>query len=354
MGGGSSKYRLGERIGGGGMAEVFRATKVGVEGFARAVAIKRILPTLSADPAFADMFKREARLAAMLTHPNIVAVDDFDRDDEGRLFLVMELVAGKDLRELQESGRLPVAVAGFAIAQVLRALAYAHELTQDGRPLGMVNRDVSPHNVLVSWDGAVKLSDFGIAKAMGATGASRSGTLKGKVSYMSPEQAQAADIDGRSDVWAVGVMFHELLVGQRLFAGATEAEVLSRMLAQPIASPRELNPEVSEDVAAVCMGMLERDRERRFASARAALEAVLNSDVVSARAQLDLSTLMAGRFPREAPRRGDESQPVVALGGSGPTAVWRSASSRTATGACTRRPCSRPWTRAPGSWPAAR
>jgi hypothetical protein len=320
---GSGKYRLGGRIGGGGMAEVFRGTLVGLEGFARPVAIKRMLPALSADQSFADMFKNEARLASLLAHPNIVSVLDFDRDEEGRLFIVMELVDGKDLRELQTAGRLPIAVSAFVIAQTLRALAYAHELTTQGRPLGMVHRDVSPHNVLISWDGAVKLSDFGIAKAMGASGASRTGALKGKVAYMSPEQAHGLAIDGRSDVFAVGVMFHELLTGERLFAGATEAEVLSRMLAQPIETPRALNPDVHEDVAAMCMGMLERDRDRRFGSARAALEALLNCDVVSARGQSELTKLMDRRFGQrfsgESPRR-DESGPQAVVSGAAVTA----------------------------------
>ncbi len=322
---GNGKYRLGERIGGGGMAEVFRGTLMGVEGFARPVAIKRMLPTLSADDAFAEMFVNEARLASLLAHPNIVNVVDFDRDPEGRLFIVMELVEGKDLRELAEGGRLPVSVASFIIAEVLRGLAFAHELTHQGRPMGMVHRDVSPHNVLISWNGAVKLSDFGIAKAMGATGASRTGSLKGKVGYMSPEQAHAVAIDGRSDVFAVGVMFHELLTGERLFAGATEAEVLSRMLAQPIEPPRKSNPEVSDDLDAVCMGMLERDRERRFASARAALEALLNCDVVSARGELELGKLIRTRFPQVAPARLNETGVAPLVGGDA-TAPLRAAS----------------------------
>ncbi|RMH45060.1 MAG: hypothetical protein D6689_00785 [Deltaproteobacteria bacterium] len=331
----SDKYRLGERIGGGGMAEVFRATKLGVEGFARPVAIKRMLPALSADDKFAEMFVNEARLASLLLHPNIVAVLDFDRDDQGRLFIVMELVDGKDLRHLAASGPLPIPVSAFIVSQVLRALAYAHELTDGGRPLGMVHRDVSPHNVLLSWDGAVKLSDFGIAKAMGASGASRTGTLKGKVGYMSPEQAHGLPLDGRSDVFAVGIMFHELLTGRRLFGGATEAEVLSRMLAQPIASPRALNPDVPEDVAAACLGMLERDRDRRFASARAALEALLNCDVISARAQLDLADLMAARFPGEAPVR-DESGPVAAIDAAATAAARPAAMPAAAMDAPTR------------------
>jgi len=300
------------------MAEVYRATLVGAEGFARQVAIKRILPTLSADPMFAEMFVNEARLASMLAHPNIVSTLDFDRDAEQRLFLVMELVDGRDLKHLLATGRLPVAISAFIIAEVLRALAFAHDLEQDGRPLTIVHRDVSPHNVLLSWDGAVKLSDFGIAKAIAASSASRTGSLKGKVGYMSPEQAHGLPLDGRSDLFAVGVMFHELLTGARLFGGATEAEVLSRMLAQPISSPREAFADITPEIDFVCMRLLERDRDQRFSSAQAALEALLGCDVISVRGHLELRDLMRARFSDASPGRTGSATPPA---GAAATAV---------------------------------
>ena len=163
-----------------------------------------MLPALSLDPLFAPMFVNEARLASLLHHENIVSVLDFDRDPEGRFFLAMELVRGVDLRRLAASGPLPWGVIAYVLAEVLDGLAYAHELEANGRPLRIVHRDVSPHNVMVSWDGAVKVVDFGIAKALAATGASRSGTLKGKMAYMSPEQVAGLAVDAApiSSRWA--------------------------------------------------------------------------------------------------------------------------------------------------------
>lgn len=291
------KYQLGARIGGGGMAEVLHATAIGVEGFARPVAIKRVLPALSRDPSFGAMFISEARLASLLHHPNVVSVLDFDRDDDGTYFLVMELVQGIDLRRLLDSGALPAEVAAHVVGEVLRGLSYAHELLHQGRHLGIVHRDISPHNVMVSWDGSVKVVDFGIAKAVRSSGASLPGALKGKVAYMSPEQAQGHPLDGRSDLFAVGVMFHEMLSGARLFRGADENEVLSRLLSQPIATP----PGPS-DFAQVCMRLLAREPRDRFRSARSALEALLSCASTSARAGLALQEILRARFPDRAPR----------------------------------------------------
>jgi serine/threonine protein kinase len=299
----SQRYQLGGRIGGGGMAEVFEATLVGAEGFARPVAVKRIQPALSSDAVFGKMFVNEARIASLLHHANIAAVLDFDRDEEGRYFLVMELIRGVDLRRLMESGLLPVAISVHIAAEMLRGLDYAHELEHRGRRLGIVHRDVSPHNVMISWDGAVKLVDFGIAKAVAATGASRSGTVKGKVAYMSPEQASALELDGRTDIFAVGVVLHELLAGERLFRGSTEPEILARLLTQPIPRPVELAPHTPLDLDAVVMRMLERDRDVRYPTAHAALEALLATSATSPRAGLELAELLAARFPGESTHR---------------------------------------------------
>ncbi|HUH05481.1 MAG TPA: serine/threonine-protein kinase [Kofleriaceae bacterium] len=300
------RYRLGKRIGGGGMAEVLEATALGADGFNRPVAIKRMLPALTADPSFGQMFRSEAHLASLLHHPNIASVLDFDRDEDGSYFIVMELVRGLDLRQLGQSGSvpgpIPYTASAFIIGEVLAGLAYAHELLHDGRHLGIVHRDISPHNVMISWDGAVKVVDFGIAKAVAATNASRSGTLRGKVSYMSPEQAHGHPLDGRSDLFAVGVMFHELLTGKRLFAGGTEPEILARLLHQPIPPPAELRPDVPADLAAVAMRLLERDRRARYRSARATLEALLGCTSASARGRLDLQGLLRARFPDQVPR----------------------------------------------------
>ncbi|MBT8493113.1 MAG: serine/threonine protein kinase, partial [Deltaproteobacteria bacterium] len=294
------------------MAEVFEAEIVGTAGFARQVAIKRMLGPLSADPAFAEMFVNEARIASLLHHPNVVAVLDFDRDDDGQLYLAMEMVKGVDLRSLADTGRVPVPVAAHVIGEVLRGLAYAHELVDGGKHLGIVHRDISPHNVMLSWSGAVKIVDFGIAKAVAATNASRSGSLKGKVAYMSPEQAHGSDLDGRSDVFAVGVMFHELLTGRRLFDGGTEAEILAHLLTRPIPRPRDLEPKVPEELDHLCMAMLERDVQARVLSARVAMENMRASPISSVRGSDDLRDLLRVRFSDRAPAAAELSGPVAA------------------------------------------
>jgi serine/threonine-protein kinase len=299
----TSKYRLGRRIGGGGMAEVFRATILGAEGFERTVAVKRITPVFSEDERFARMFINEARIASLLSHPNIVSVVDFDRDDAGQLFLVMEYVAGKDLRQLTDAGRLPPPLGVHVVSKVLAALAYAHDLTRDGKRLDVVHRDVSPHNVLCSWDGAIKLGDFGIAKAFAASNVSQTRSLKGKVGYMSPEQSRGERLDGRSDVFSAGVLLHELLTGKHLFCGNTAAEVLAAMLNQPIAPPSNIAVDVPVLLDPVVLQMLARDREARFADARAALDAVLSCGPTTPRDEIELAALMRSRF-------GDPQEPA--------------------------------------------
>ncbi|MCE9575780.1 MAG: protein kinase [Deltaproteobacteria bacterium] len=304
------KYELVRRLGGGGMAEVFLAKTIGVEGFARPVAIKRVLPHYSADPKFAAMFVNEARLSAGLRHANIVATLDFDRDDEGGLFLVMELIEGKDLDGIVETGLLPFSVVIYALGEVLRGLAAAHEAVDDrGKLLGIVHRDVSPHNVLVSWDGAVKVSDFGIAKAFQASNAQHSNMLKGKASYMSPEQMEAVvDLDGRADVFAVGVMLHQMLTGRPVFRGDSIQQVLIH--ASDVAKgreflpwPHQIRPEVPMDLSQVAMTMLAPDRAQRYANARAAMAALKGCRDASLAGQDLLAQVMAERFADQAPRR---------------------------------------------------
>jgi serine/threonine-protein kinase len=304
------KYELVRRLGGGGMAEVFLARTIGVEGFARPVAIKRVLPSYSANPGFAKMFGNEARLSAGLRHANIVSTLDFDRDADGSLFLVMELVEGKDLDGLLETGPLPWAVTIHVIVEVLRGLGAAHDAVDErGKPLGIVHRDVSPHNVLVSWDGAVKVSDFGIAKAFQVSSATHSGMLKGKASYMSPEQVNASpDLDGRSDLFAVGAMLHEMLTGERLFKGDSIEQVLTHAIR--VAShldrlpwPTQVRADVPPDLAEVAMRLLDVDRDRRFGHARDAMAALKRCRDASMEGQELLAQVMAERFASDAPAR---------------------------------------------------
>jgi serine/threonine-protein kinase len=308
-----NKYQLGAKIGGGGMAEVYRGRLLGAEGFARPVAIKRIHASFSRDRRFGEMFVNEARIASLLQHANICSVLDFDRDSEGDYFLVMELVEGVDLHALVKTGTLPVSVALHVVGEVLKGLDHAHELVHKGKRLGIVHRDVSPHNVMLSWVGGVKLVDFGIAKAVAATNASQSGALKGKIAYMSPEQAQGERIDGRSDLFSVGVVLHELLTARRLFLGPSEPGTLARVLGQPIAPPREINPLVPPDVEAVAMKLLSRERDHRYGTAHEALDALLDCRSMSARGSLDLRDLMSERFPKNAGlARQDDSPTAVA------------------------------------------
>ena len=303
MSGQAGKYQLGRALGAGGMAEVFVASVRGAEGFTRPVAIKRVLAEHSRQPAFAEMFVNEARLAAMLRHDNVVQTLDFDRDDEDRLYLVMELVEGRDLDQLASGGPLPWPVLVHVLAAVLRGLGHGHDLVVDGKPLIVVHRDVSPHNVLVSWDGTVKVSDFGIAKAVAATGATRSGTIKGKPAYMAPEQITGGDLDGRSDLFAVGVMMWELLVGRPLFAGGSLEETFARVLHQPITPPAELVPGLPPALDAIAMTLLARDRDQRFQHARDAVAALEATSVATLRGRELLADLMAERFPDQAPPR---------------------------------------------------
>lgn len=291
------KYRLGHKLGTGGMAEVYEGTLIGAEGFSRPVAIKHMLTGLSADPEFEQMFLNEARLAALLHHPNVVSVIDFDRDADGRLFLVMEMVQGTDLRRLMDTGRLPVNVSTHILAKLLEALAYAHLLQHEGRPLGLVHRDVTPHNVLLSAEGHVKLSDFGIAKAVERTSMTRTGMLKGKVSYMSPEQIEGESLDGRSDLFAAGIVLWEMLAGRSLFRGdaASDRVVLNRILIAPIQPPDQIAPDVPQPLSDLCMQLLHRERDQRPPDAQAALSTLIGTGLVDAGGTWALRDLIDAR-----------------------------------------------------------
>jgi serine/threonine-protein kinase len=265
------KYRIVRRLATGGMAEVFHAKATGPGGFEKDVCLKRVLPHLAHDPEFVEMFKAEARLAAKVQHANVVQIFDFGEAD-GTYFLAMEYVEGRDLKAILEAARtagrpVPAGLAAFVAHEVAKGLAYAHSRRDEGRALGIVHRDVSPHNVLVSRAGEVKIADFGIAKATSRGTATRTGVLKGKLAYMSPEQARGEPVDARSDLFSLGIVLHEMLTGSRLFQADTESETLGRVLNAPIESPAALRPETPALLSEIAMRALARDREARYGTA---------------------------------------------------------------------------------------
>jgi TonB family protein len=267
------QYEILERIASGGMAELYKAKRTGVEGFQKIVAIKKILPHLADDEEFITMFADEAKLAAQLNHPNIIHIYDLGKIQAGGYFIAMEYVDGRDLRAIQKSGRelgapLPVPLAVYIASKVASALDYAHRRRDaDGHDLHIVHRDVSPQNILISYEGDIKLCDFGIAKATSKASQTQSGALKGKLQYMSPEQAWARPIDRRSDLFSLGVVLHELLTGDRLFRGDTDIQVLEKVRSAEVAPPSRANPEVPKNLDGVVLRCLTRDPEERYANA---------------------------------------------------------------------------------------
>lgn len=308
------RYDYGPALGKGGMAEVVRATLRGAGHFAGPRAIKLILPEFAQSPEFVQMFHDEARIASLLQHRNIVRVLEHDEDELGRLYLAMELVDGIDLNKLWLSGPIPHGVTIWILCEVLEALDYIHELPPSsplaspdeiaarGNVRGLVHRDVSHHNVLLSWLLDVKLSDFGIAKTRSATAAVGSKLIKGKVGYMSPEQASAADrLDGRSDLWAIGVMLWELLTGQVLFPVSDNfAATLYAVVFSEIARPCTVRPGIPPDLDLITMRLLERDLSRRFQSAREVIDALRACTSAPRDGRAELGRLLAERFPERA------------------------------------------------------
>ncbi|HEU5060985.1 MAG TPA: serine/threonine-protein kinase [Kofleriaceae bacterium] len=263
------KFELLRRIASGGMAEVFAARMTSVGGFEKMVALKRILPDLAERPEYVNMFLDEARIAASLNHPNIVQVYDIDAV-EGQYFMTMEYLRGHDLRhvlkELRRSGSgMPLALALRIVSEVAGALHYAHERRGlDRRPLGIVHRDVSPKNIFITFDGVIKLLDFGIAKAHHRLAVTRTGTLKGRYPYMAPEQVVDDEVDSRADVFALGICLWEMTTGRRLFEGKTAYEILKKIRDQPVPRPSSVVAGYSPAVESVVMRALVKDPGQRY------------------------------------------------------------------------------------------
>ena len=274
------KYTLYERIGRGGMADVFKGRIQGPGGFERVFVVKRILPHLSDDPAFIKMFVDEAKLSARLNHPNIVQIFELGAV-EGEYFISMEYIPGHDLAETTRAiwKKAPpprVDMVAYVGREICRALSYAHSLTDEqGGRLGMIHRDVSPSNVMLSYEGAVKLLDFGIAKALGDTqDQTNSGTLKGKYAYMAPEQTEGESVDHRIDIFAAGIVMHEVLTGRRLFKGANDLQTIERVRRCEVRPPSQFNQAVPPELDAILLKALSRNPDDRFQDAGEMAEAL--------------------------------------------------------------------------------
>jgi serine/threonine-protein kinase len=256
------------------MAEVFRGVAESMEGFKKSVAIKRILPNLTKNQKFVSMFLDEARLSLFLQHANIVQVFDISKTPDNAYFLVMEFVDGCNLkglieRQKQKNKRFETAHAIYLMMECCKALQYAHSLEhpETNAPLGIVHRDISPPNILLSKNGEVKLVDFGLAKANSQIESTDPGVVKGKFSYLSPEAASGLEVDHRADVFAVGIIMYELLTSRRLFYGDTDYQTVELVRQARVPSIAAINPEVEAELEGVVRKALARDPDERYASA---------------------------------------------------------------------------------------
>ena len=309
------KYQLIKRLAMGGMAQIYLARQRGPEGVEKQVVVKRILPHLAENEDFVRMFLDEARIAARLNHPNIVQIFDLGAQDDS-FFIAMEYIHGEDLRRVWKKADragtpIPVPLVCRIITEACAGLDYAHKRTDgNGKPLGIVHRDISPQNILLTFEGRVKVVDFGIAKAADQATVTRSGVLKGKYSYMSPEQAAGQKVDCRSDIFALGVVLYELLTCNRLFKRPSDMATLQAVGECDIPPPSQVNPRVPKDLDALVMKALTRRPEDRYAEAvqlqRALEEWLVGHPVPSSSAHVAefMKNLYAARLAEEA-RLGD-------------------------------------------------
>jgi eukaryotic-like serine/threonine-protein kinase len=300
------EYTLSRRLGSGGMAELFLATKKTVRGNDATVVIKRILPSVNHDRELIELLRHEGRIARTLSHPNIVRVFDVGEID-GQSFIAMEHIDGEDLRSvlgrMKERGarEFPLEHALAIVLGVSAGLAHAHEQrTPDGIHLAIVHRDVSPQNVIVSFRGDVKIVDFGLATSVhaGEADASSRGKAKGTVSYMSPEQARGEPVDARSDIFGIGVVLFELTTGKRLFVGDSDYETIRLICDREYPRPSEVRPDYPRDLEGIVMRALAKDVNRRYPSVRAMqadLEAFIRDHEIAV-SSFGLERFMHGLF----------------------------------------------------------
>ncbi len=266
------KYTLIDRIAVGGMAEIFLARQAGLEGFEKTIVIKRIRPHLSKQTSFVKMFLNEAKLAAQLNHQNIVQIYDLGKISES-YFIAMEYIFGRDMRRIIPKADamgipFPMVYALKIASSICEGLYYAHQKVDlYGNPLNIVHRDVTPENIFVSFDGTVKILDFGIAKAANQIEQTKAGEIKGKLSYMSPEQCMGKPLDCRSDIFSLGVVLYEWLTGFKLFTGESEVAILKSITEGKIYAPSYFKADIPEAVESILMRALEKDRDRRYQTA---------------------------------------------------------------------------------------
>jgi serine/threonine protein kinase len=299
------KYILFERINVGGMAEIFLARSRGIHGFKRLMAIKKILPTMAEDKEFINMFIDEARIASGLSHANIVQIFELSKY-ENDYYIAMEYVHGKDLRYIQERltpGRkpMPLPLAILIAYRICEALDYAHSRRDSsGRPMGIIHRDISPQNVIISYEGEVKICDFGIAKAANRSQKTQAGVLKGKFGYMSPEQVRGLPLDGRSDLFTVGTLLYEMVTLQRLFLGESDFSTLEKVRNADVVPPSAYNKDIPPELEEIVLKALAREVEDRYQSAGEMADALqaqlVKLGLVSTR---DLATFMKDTFTEE-------------------------------------------------------
>lgn len=273
-------YEILDLIARGGMAEIYKAKKKGVKGFEKLIALKKILSGYVEDDKYIEMFVDEAKIAAELTHPNIVQIYDLGQKDDF-YFIAMEYVQGKDLRlmlrKLAESGQVfPEELVLYLVRNILAALNYAHSARDSsGKKLDIVHRDVSPHNIMISYTGDVKLTDFGVSKAKTKLHHTLSGALKGKLLYMSPEQANAEeDIDHRSDLYSVGIILFESITGKKLFMDSSEMVILKKVQEGRIVKPSEIKRDIDPELEAIILKALQKDRRSRYQNASEMINAI--------------------------------------------------------------------------------
>src|SRR5256885_11481617 len=304
-------YLVYERLGVGGMATVRRALERGIEGFERVVALKRLLPHLAADASFIKSFVREAKLASLLNHVNIVQMFELGRVGT-QYFISMEYIDGRDIRQIlrharRVSGPPPIHVTVGLLLQLCEALDYAHHKVDDaGHPMGLVHRDVSPSNVLVTHAGQVKVIDFGIAKAQSAQLRTQTGRVKGKLAYMAPEALAGKDLDARSDLFAAGVIAHELLTARPLFATRNDYQTLENIQRCEVMPPSTFNQGCPAELDAIVLRALARDPDDRFDHAAELREALLDvrRQYTLATGHRDVANWLDWAFSLEAPSGG--------------------------------------------------